>query len=60
MHATDLHSVGCLAVTFKLYTTFNSFPLKYILLDLAVGVYVRWPNKLNLRADRLSDLLDRK
>ncbi len=55
-----LNSVGSLAFTFKLYTTYNSFPLKYILLDLAVGSYVRWRNKLNLMTDRLSDLLDRK
>lgn len=55
-----LNSVGCLAVTFKVYTTYNSFPLKYILLDLAVGSYVSWRNKLNLMTDRLSDLLDRK
>lgn len=55
-----LNSVGCLGFTFKLYTTYNSFPLKYILLDLAVGSYVRWRNKLNLMTDSLSDLLDWK
>jgi len=47
-----LNSVGCLAVAFKVYTTYNSFPLKYILLDLAVGSNVRWRNKLNLMTDR--------